>query len=97
MLRRQARNFCFETALENQLALVCHTGSGVPYALPSTFMPAARKYPELKIVMAHAGGGGLLFQDAIVAAMFCPNIYWNFSTLMPTMFFVFWRRCLRPA
>jgi len=75
--------FLFETALENQLALVCHTGSGVPYALPSTFMPAARKYPELRIVLAHSGGGGLLFQDAVVAAMFCPNIYLELSTLMP--------------
>ena len=75
--------FLFETALENQLALVCHTGSGVPYALPSTFMPAARKYPELRIVLAHSGGGGLLFQDAVVAALFCPNIYLELSTLMP--------------
>jgi predicted TIM-barrel fold metal-dependent hydrolase len=75
--------FLFETALENQLVLVCHTGSGVPYALPSTFMPAARKYPELRLVLAHSGGGGLLFQDAVVAALFCPNIYLELSTLMP--------------
>lgn len=79
----QRSEFLFETALENQLAVVCHTGSGVPYALPSTFMPAARKYPELKIVLAHCGGGGLLLQDAIVAALFCPNIYLELSTLMP--------------
>ena len=75
--------FLFETALENKLALVCHTGSGVPYALPSNFMPAARKYPELRIVLAHSGGGGLFFQDAVVAALFCPNIYLELSTLMP--------------
>ena len=53
-------DFVFETALENELAVVCHTGSGIPYALPSTFMPAARQFPELKIVLAHCGGGGLL-------------------------------------
>jgi len=75
--------FLFETALENRLALVCHTGSGMPYALPSAFMPAARQYKELKIVLAHCGGGGLLLQDAIVAALFCPNIYLELSTLMP--------------
>ena len=63
--------------------MVCHTGSGIPYALPSTFMPAARQFPELKIVLAHCGGGGLLLQDAIVAALFCPNIYLELSTLMP--------------
>jgi uncharacterized protein len=78
-----ASEFLFETAIENRLALVCHTGSGIPYALPSTFMPAARRYPGLKIVLAHSGGGGLLMQDAIVAAMFCPNIYLELSTLMP--------------
>lgn len=76
--------FIFETALENRLALVVHTGAGLPYALPSLLMLPARKYPELKIVVAHCGGGGLLFQDAIVAAVFCPNIYLELSTLMPS-------------
>jgi predicted TIM-barrel fold metal-dependent hydrolase len=47
-------------------------------------MPAARKYPELSIVLAHSGGGGLLFEDAVVAALFCPNIYLELSTLMPS-------------
>ena len=46
-------------------------------------MPAARKYPELPIVLAHSGGGGVLLTDAIVAAMFCPNVYLELSTLMP--------------
>jgi predicted TIM-barrel fold metal-dependent hydrolase len=73
----------FETAIENQMTLVCHTGSGIPYALPSAFMPAARKYPQLNIVLAHCGGGGVLLTDAIVAALFCPNIYLELSTLMP--------------
>jgi uncharacterized protein len=76
--------FIFEAALENRMAMVCHTGNGIPYALPSAFMPAARKYPELKIVLAHCGGGGLFLQDAIVAALFCPNIYLELSTLMPS-------------
>jgi predicted TIM-barrel fold metal-dependent hydrolase len=75
--------FVFETALENGMAVVCHTGSGMPYALPSAFMPAARRYPQLKMVLAHCGGGGLLLADAIVAALFCPNIYLELSTLMP--------------
>jgi predicted TIM-barrel fold metal-dependent hydrolase len=44
---------------------------------------AARRYPELKIVLAHCDGGGLLLQEAIVAALFCPNIYLELSTLMP--------------
>ena len=80
-------NFLFETALENRMALIAHTGSGIPHALPSVFMFAARRYPDLKIVLAHCGGGGLLLADAIVAASFCPNIYLDLSTLMPNHIF----------
>lgn len=80
-------NFLFETALENRMALIAHTGSGIPHALPSVFMFAARRYPDLKIVLAHCGGGGLLLADAIVAASFCPNIYLELSTLMPNHIF----------
>ncbi len=80
-------NFLFETALDNQMALIAHTGSGIPHALPSVFMFAARRYPGLKIVLAHCGGGGLLLADAIVAASFCPNIYLDLSTLMPNHIF----------
>lgn len=80
-------NFLFETALENGMALIAHTGSGIPHALPSVFMFAARRYPDLKIVLAHCGGGGLLLADAIVAASFCPNIYLDLSTLMPNHVF----------
>jgi len=78
-----ACEFLFETALENELVLVCHTGSGIPYALPAAFMPAARQFPSLQIVLAHCGGGGLLLQDPMVAALFCPNICLELSTLMP--------------
>ncbi len=74
--------FLFEAALENRMSLICHTGSGVPYALPSLFMVPARRYPELPIVLAHAGGG-IFSGEAVVAATFCPNIYLELSTLMP--------------
>lgn len=76
-------SFFFETAIENNMAVVCHTGAGIPYSLPSLLMLPARNYPELKIVAAHCGGGGVLLQEAIVAALFCPNIYLELSTLMP--------------
>jgi uncharacterized protein len=76
-------DFFFEAALENQMAVVIHTGSGVPFALPSLAMPAARKYPDLPLVLAHSGGGGVFFEEAIVAAMFCPNIYLELSSLLP--------------
>jgi predicted TIM-barrel fold metal-dependent hydrolase len=72
----------FETALANELTVVCHTGSGLPFSAPSLYMVPARKFPELKIVLGHCGGG-IFVQEAIVAALFCPNIFLELSTLMP--------------
>ena len=75
-------DFLFESALENGLVLVCHTGAGAPYALPSLFIHPARRYPDLRIVLGHAGGG-LYALEAIVAATVCPNIFIELSTLTP--------------
>ncbi len=75
--------FFFETAQEHRMTLIIHTGTGIPYSLPSLYMPLARRYPELTFVLAHCGGGGLLVGEAIVAAQFCPNIVLELSTLMP--------------
>jgi uncharacterized protein len=75
--------YYFEAAAEFGLPVICHTGSGVPSALPSLFMGPARAFPEVNIVLAHSGGG-LLVSEAIVAAMFCPNIYLELSSLMPS-------------
>lgn len=74
--------FLFECALENRMALIVHTGSGLPYSLPALYMPAARAYPELKIVLAHCGGG-IFTGEAFVAASFCSNVYIELSSLMP--------------
>jgi predicted TIM-barrel fold metal-dependent hydrolase len=79
---RDASDFFFETAVANGLAVVCHTGSGLPFSAPSLFMLPARKFPDARIVLAHSGGG-LLVDEAIVAALFCPNIYLELSTLLP--------------
>lgn len=75
----------FEVALEFRLPVICHTGSGVPLALPSHFMMPARRFPELTIVLAHCGGP-LFAGEAIVAATFCPNIVLELSSLMPQHF-----------
>ena len=74
--------FFFETALENQMAVICHTGTGLPFASPALLMVPARKFPDLKIVVAHAGGG-IFVHEAIVAALFCPNVLLELSSLMP--------------
>jgi predicted TIM-barrel fold metal-dependent hydrolase len=75
-------DFLFEAALENGLAVICHTGTGAPFALPSLYIMPARKFPELTIVLAHAGGS-VYCLEAVVAAAVCPNIYVELSSLMP--------------
>ncbi len=76
-------DFLYETALEFDLPVVIHTGTGAPYALPSLYIIPAKRFPELKIILAHCGGGGLFFAEAIVAALSCENIWLELSTLMP--------------
>ncbi|MCW5979838.1 MAG: amidohydrolase family protein [Bryobacteraceae bacterium] len=75
-------DFYFETALEHSFVLICHTGTGAPFALPSLFIMPARKFPGLSIVLGHAGGS-VYVAEAIVAASVCPNIYIEVSSLMP--------------
>lgn len=75
-------NFFFETALENKMAVICHTGSGLPFSLPSLLMMPARRFPELRIVVAHCGGG-IFVHEAILAAIFCPNVFLELSSLTP--------------
>jgi predicted TIM-barrel fold metal-dependent hydrolase len=45
-------------------------------------MMPARKFPELTIVIAHCGGG-IFVHEAILAALFCPNVVLEMSSLMP--------------
>lgn len=75
-------DFFFETARENGLAVICHTGAGAPFALPSLFILPARKFPDVTFVLGHAGGG-LYVAEAIVAAAVCANVYVELSSLMP--------------
>lgn len=72
----------FGVALANDLTVICHTGSGLPFSAPSLYMVPARKFPDLKIVLGHCGGG-IFMHEAIVAALFCPNILLELSSLMP--------------
>lgn len=75
--------FFFETAADNDFTVIVHTGTGIPYSLPAMYILPAQKHPELRIVLAHCGGGGILSGEAIVAALLCPNIYLELSCLMP--------------
>ncbi len=72
----------FEAAAEARLPVICHTGTGAPFALPSLFIVPARQFPELPIILGHSGGS-VYFAEAFVAAMVCPNILLELSSLMP--------------
>ncbi|WP_033296335.1 amidohydrolase family protein [Amycolatopsis jejuensis] len=63
----------FEVAQEFGLPVMCHTGPGAPWALPSMLIPAARKYPDVTFIAAHSGME-IYAEDAWVAASECQNI-----------------------
>jgi len=65
---------CFRAAAELGVPLIVHTGLGAPAALPSLIIPRARQFPDLPIVLAHAGFVAYA-DEALVAAQECPNVY----------------------
>ena len=67
-------DFVFSTAHSLGVPAMVHTGPGVPFALPSLSIPAAQKYPGLKIILAHAGFA-VYSAEAQVAASVCGNLY----------------------
>jgi uncharacterized protein len=64
----------YRAASDLDIPVMIHTGNGLPNALPSLCIPVARKYPHLRLVLAHAGGG-TFGADALVTAQVCPNVY----------------------
>jgi uncharacterized protein len=75
-------DFFFEAALRHDLTVIAHTGDGLPLSAPSLFIAPARRFPELRIVLGHAGGS-IFYLEAIVAASVCPNLTIELSSLMP--------------
>jgi predicted TIM-barrel fold metal-dependent hydrolase len=69
----------YETARSLGVPVIVHTGNGVPLALPSLLIPIAKKYPDLPIVLAHAGCW-TYFDEAVIAAQLCDNIFLEMST-----------------
>jgi uncharacterized protein len=67
-------NKVFGAANALGVPVIVHTGLGAPWALPSLCIPPARKYPQLAIVLAHAGYA-VYTAEAQVAASECKNIY----------------------
>ena len=71
-----------ETAAELDVPVMVHTGAGIPAALPANVIGVAKKYPEVRFVLAHCGmiiGSG----EALLAAQECPNVYLETSWCVP--------------
>jgi predicted TIM-barrel fold metal-dependent hydrolase len=72
-LGRDGQRVC-SIAQDLNIPVMIHTGTGVPWSLPSLSIPLARKYPDVTFVLAHAGMM-IYTMEAWVAADVCPNIY----------------------
>ncbi len=70
----------FETASEQGIPVMVHTGVGLPWALPSAVIPMAMEFPDLKVVLAHSGSA-MFSSEAALATKLCPNVYLETSWL----------------
>jgi uncharacterized protein len=65
----------FEEAARLGVPVMVHTGgAGQPFASPSHVLPMAREWPNLPVVLAHAGMG-VAAREAGLVAQLCPNVY----------------------
>lgn len=64
----------FDLASQLQVPLIVHTGAGLPWAAPALLAPMAEAYPQLPIIVAHAGGGICSGEAGVLAARY-PNVY----------------------
>ena len=55
----------FETARQLDIPVMVHTGPGVPFADPAQVVPRLRQFPEVTVVLAHAGAG--IFTGSAIA------------------------------
>lgn len=72
----------FELARELEIAVLVHTGLGMPFANPAMWIPLARDFPSVPVVLAHCGQG-MLFGEVVVTAETCPNVYLEVSSTAP--------------
>jgi predicted TIM-barrel fold metal-dependent hydrolase len=64
----------FAEAARLGVPVMVHTGAGQPFASPSHVLPLAREWPDLPVVLAHAGMG-VAAREAGLVAQLCPNVY----------------------
>lgn len=64
----------FEVARELKVPVMIHTGMGIPFADPIKIQPCAEAFPDVTIVMAHAGAN-FYTQQALYVAEIYKNVF----------------------
>lgn len=75
----------YEQAIDFGVPVLGHCGLGSPplqskYAHPLAFEDVAADYPELNLILAHAGMAHAWVDEAIMVAIYKPNVYLDPST-----------------
>jgi predicted TIM-barrel fold metal-dependent hydrolase len=63
----------FESASQLGIPVMVHTGPGIPFAAPSALAPRLKSFPQVPLVMAHAGHG-IFSGEAIAMAQAFPQV-----------------------
>lgn len=72
----------FETAKELKVPVMVHNAAfGMPFSSPALVIPRAKQYPDLPIVIAHAGAC-VLTPEAVIIAGEYDNLYLETSWVM---------------
>lgn len=64
----------FEAAKALKVPVMVHTGPGMPFSLPSLVIPRATQYPDVPIILAHAGWGAMQAAEVYATAKTCKNV-----------------------
>lgn len=64
----------FEAARSLGVPVMIHTGNGAPFADPASAWRAVESFPDVKVVLAHAGGNAMQ-QQAIIMAQKFDNVF----------------------
>ena len=79
-INSQTSDIVFQTAQRLGVPVMIHTGVGVPFTMPCLVIPRARSFPDVRIVLAHAGNSDF-GEEALIVAREFENIYletsWN--------------------
>lgn len=80
--RSRDAEMVFQVARELSIPVMIHTGSGLPWSLPALWIPLAQQYPNVPVVLAHAGMG-IFTAEAHLAATMCSNVFLETSWAKP--------------